>query len=208
MKKYKNIVFDVGGVLSGYKFVEVMVEKYGHEPEEAKRVVRELTSDPIWDEFDYENYTFYEVVDLFCEKYKEDEEFIRELFSHMGEFAVPYYDVWDLVHELKQSGYRVYLLSNYSSLTFKWQLGDGYFLDYIDGCLFSHEIHEVKPHPVIYQKFFEKNKLVPSECLFFDDRQANVDGAINEGMDAVRVVSKDFLKEKLNELIEAAKAAE
>ncbi|MCR5457310.1 MAG: HAD family phosphatase [Clostridiales bacterium] len=208
MKKYKNIVFDVGGVLSGYKFEKVMHEKYGAEEGRTGKLVKQMGSDKIWNEFDYENYNFYEVVELFAEKYKDDADFIREIFSHMAEYADPYYDVWDLVHELKSVGYKIYLLSNYSSVTFQWQLGDGYFLKDVDGYLFSHEIHEIKPHPIIYQKFFEKNSLNPSECLFFDDRPDNVEGAKGEGMDAIRVESKDFLIGKLKELIEVAKTTE
>ncbi len=205
VKKYRNIVFDVGEVLTTYNFAGVMADKYGYDKEEMSRIIRTLGKDELWSEFDYENYTFYQVIDLFCEKYKEDEKNIRAMFDHMGEFAVPYYDIWDLLPELKKVGYKLFLLSNYSSTTFQMQLGDGYFLNYIDGCLFSHEIHEIKPHPIIYQKFFEKNNLVPSECLFFDDREINVNGAIDMGMDAIRVTSKDFLKGKLLELIEIAK---
>ena len=205
MKKYKNIVFDVGGVLSGYKFEQVMHEKYGAEKGRTEKLVKIMGADDIWCEFDLENYNFYEVVELFAQKFTDDADFIREIFSHMAEYADPYYDVWDLVHELKKVGYKVYLLSNYSSLTFKWQLGDGYFLKDVDGYLFSHEIHEIKPHPIIYQKFFEKNGLNPSECLFFDDRLINVEGSRAMGMDSIHVTSKDFSIEQLNELIDMAK---
>ena len=45
---------------------------------------------------------------------------------------------------------------------------------------------EVKPGPEIYRTLLERYRLRPEDCLFVDDVQQNVDGAVAVGMHAVR----------------------
>ena len=52
-----------------------------------------------------------------------------------------------------------------------------------DGAFFSGEVLALKPQPVIYQMFFERFSLDPSECFFIDDLKENVDASIACGMD-------------------------
>ena len=40
----------------------------------------------------------------------------------------------------------------------------------------------IKPDDAIYQKLFELFSLKPEECLFFDDKQENIDGAVRNKM--------------------------
>ena len=55
----------------------------------------------------------------------------------------------------------------------------------------------MKPNKEIYECFLEKFHLKAEECLFIDDRQDNVDGAIQAGMQgAVFQNDFDIIKEK------------
>ena len=96
----------------------------------------------------------------------------------VGEY--PYTSTW--VPELKSMGYRVYLLSNFSDQ----QLHDSReklpFIDQADGVLLSFRYKMIKPDDAIYQKLFELFSLKPEECLFFDDKQENIDGAVRNKM--------------------------
>ena len=96
----------------------------------------------------------------------------------VGEY--PYTSTW--VPKLKSMGYRVYLLSNFSDQ----QLHDSReklpFIDQADGVLLSFRYKMIKPDDAIYQKLFELFSLKPEECLFFDDKQENIDGAVRNKM--------------------------
>ena len=52
----------------------------------------------------------------------------------------------------------------------------------IDGLIVSYMVHKAKPDPAIYAALCEKYELNPSECLFFDDKQENIDGAVRNKM--------------------------
>ena len=46
----------------------------------------------------------------------------------------------------------------------------------------SSEVHLIKPDVRIYECLLEKYQLKPEECLFFDDKQENIDGAVRNKM--------------------------
>ena len=81
-----------------------------------------------------------------------------------------------LVGDLKAAGYRLYVLSNMSRE----------FIDFLrrfpvyglfDGEVVSCEEHTVKPEPRIYEILLERYGLTPSETLFIDDREMNIEAA-------------------------------
>ena len=86
----------------------------------------------------------------------------------------------ELVAELKEAGYRLFLLSNASTAQHRyWPLFP--VSRYFDGKLVSCDVKVVKPMREIYQIFTEKFLLDPDECLFIDDAAANVAAAITCG---------------------------
>jgi len=65
---------------------------------------------------------------------------------------------------------------------------------------FSSELRLVKPDPAIYQHCLECLEISPSQALFIDDRQENVDGAKNLGIHALRFDSVAQLHSDLKTL--------
>lgn len=201
MKKYDNIIFDVGDVLLEYRWKQMLID-YGLSDSEAERVGRQLFDDPddLWHIFDLATMSDEEILNAYCKKHPKDKEVITFFMRH-GEFMhVPRYDVWQQVHRLKQSGYHIYLLSNYPESLFKKHTQYADFMEDIDGLMVSYMINVTKPDRRIYQALCDKYSLDKSKCLFFDDRQENVDGAINFGMDATLVISRKLLLEELKKL--------
>lgn len=201
MKIYKNIVFDVGGVLLDYRWQQ-MLQDYGLSMEEADRVGRKTFDDPdgLWREYDRGVLTQEEVIAAYAERYPADEEVIRWFISHGEYMHVARPKVWKKVHELKEKGYRIYLLSNYSEDLFKKHTEYADFMKELDGLIVSYMIKKVKPDPAIYHALCEKYGLIPEECLFFDDREENVKAAIAYGMDAIQVISAEGLLQDLDKL--------
>ncbi len=200
MKQYKNIVFDVGGVLMSYRWLEHIRETIPDE-DKAKDFAHRMFDDPLWLEFDIELRPFDDVVEDYVKKYPEDEKHFRYVLGHLEGMPLPRERVWKKVHELKEAGYRIYLLSNYSSRMFHTHTDGLPFHEDVDGRVISYEVHHLKPHREIYEDLFSKYDLDPAECLFFDDRQENVDGGRKCGMDGRVIYSEEALLGYLDRLL-------
>ena len=110
-------------------------------------------------------------------------------------------EVWEKVRLLKERGVHIYLLSNYSKILFEKHTKDADFMNVIDGKVVSYQIHMIKPDERIYHYLLERYRLEPGECLFFDDRAANVDAAKKLEIPAEQVTSRKMLNERLEQLL-------
>ena len=81
--------------------------------------------------------------------------------------------------------FRTGILSN-SFVGARQREQDAYgFQDMCDAIVYSHEIGHLKPEPAAYRIVCERLDVTPSEALFVDDLQVNVDGARAAGMEAI-----------------------
>ena len=78
---------------------------------------------------------------------------------------------------LKESGLRVYYLSNYSKKAYDECAGSLEFMPYMDGGLVSFLAGRTKPDPEMYRMFLLKYGLRADECVFIDDTEENVEAA-------------------------------
>lgn len=89
--------------------------------------------------------------------------------------------------------FRIYLLSNTNALMwYRYILPeftkDGHDINYyFDGLIASFEVKAYKPEPAIFHATADILGIEPSETLFYDDSQANVDAARREGFHATLV---------------------
>ncbi|MGN0170003.1 MAG: HAD family hydrolase [Lachnospiraceae bacterium] len=198
MEKIKNIVFDVGDVLLEYRWRD-MLQDYGLSPQEAERIGNEMFEDEdgLWLELDIGKKSSEEIIRAYERKYPEDAKAIRFFISHGEYMSVPRPEIWERIPELKEQGYKIYLLSNYSRDLFEKHTRYADFMQSIDGKMVSYMIHKIKPDPAIYQALLEEYHLKAGECLFFDDRAANVKAAREQGMAAKQVLSKEQLNTDL-----------
>lgn len=202
MKKPKNIIFDVGDVLLDYRWQQMLMD-YGLDESGAYRVGRELFDDPdgLWHEYDLGVKSQEEIIQEFEQKHPKDAEVIRWFISHGEYMHVARPAIWKLVHQLKEAGYHLYILSNYPEILFKKHTQYADFMDDMEGMVVSYMLHVGKPERIVYQTLCDRYGLNKEECLFFDDRAENVQGAIDFGMRAKRVLSAKGLAVDLEELL-------
>lgn len=206
MKKYKNVIFDVGNVLLEYR-PERMLQDYGLNENDAKRVCDELfnDSDDLWHIFDLATMTDEEIKNAYCKKHPNDAKAISFFMEHGEYMHIARADVWERVHTLKKCGYNIYLLSNYPETLFKKHTQYADFMKDIDGLMVSYMINITKPDLRIYEALCSKYSLDKSKSIFFDDRKENIIAARKFGIDAAEVISKEFLLNELDKLINEAK---
>lgn len=91
----------------------------------------------------------------------------------------------DLLRELKDSGTRLYALTNFSTETWPIARARFDFLGWFEDTIMSGEHGLVKPDARIYELTIRRCRLDPGRTLFIDDSPANVDAARHCGLDAV-----------------------
>jgi putative hydrolase of the HAD superfamily len=74
----------------------------------------------------------------------------------------------------------------------------------MDGGLLSCDYQVIKPDPAFYQILIDKYDLVPSECVFLDDLEANLETAQKLGIHTILVKNHEQAKAELDRRLEEA----
>jgi len=91
------------------------------------------------------------------------------------------------IEELRRRGFMTYLLSNTNAIMWKRYIlpefkKDGHDINhYFDGIITSFEVKAYKPEREIFHAAIDQLGIKADETLFFDDSQANLDGALPLG---------------------------
>lgn len=170
----KAVIFDCFGVLTTDGWL-VFYERYlSKEPEKSekgiaanKRVDAGLIS---YDDF----------IDEIAKLAKISERETRNIIEQ----NMPNRTLFNFIQNKIKPHYKIGLLSNASG-----NLLDKLFEDWqvalFDETVFSFEVGTVKPDPIMYQTISSKLGAKVSDCLYVDDQPRYVDGAINQGMQAI-----------------------
>ena len=196
----KNLIFDVGSVLIGYRVMEMLTD-YGLETEDAQRVAQEVFDNSRWTDFDSGRISMEELIASYKKDFPHDAEHIDYFLNHMELLNVDRPEVWEKVVELRKRGYRIYILSNYSEVLYNIHTRNMYIRDCCDGKVISYETGTVKPDPRIYNELLSRYDLNPAESVFFDDRQANTEAAKALGIKSYTISSREHINELLDKLL-------
>lgn len=180
----KNIVFDMGRVLIDFRPKDIM-ERFGVPSEDRQLILNELFLSLEWVRMDRGVISDQEACENMCRNVPEHlHEYVRQIVFNWDKPLAPISGMAELVQELKDMGYNIYLLSNASRRQHEyWHRIPG--SEYFDGTFISADHGLLKPHYDIYNKFFEEFSLTPHECLFIDDSPANIEGALCCGMQGI-----------------------
>ncbi len=109
-------------------------------------------------------------------------------------------DTVEFLKELKKQGFKIYILSNLSEDTYKF-VSQFNFFNFVDGGIYSYELHICKPDKEIYKKLLEKYNLEAKETIFIDDIFDNIKSANELGINAIQFTTLDEVRQKVNLLI-------
>lgn len=198
----RNIVFDMGNVLVRFD-PEHFMDKAGITEAEDRRLIRqELFHSVEWAQMDLGILTEKTAEPLILPRCPESlREKVSFLLSHWADDREMIPGMEALAQELKERGYRLYLLSNASKDQPRyWNTFPVSRL--FEGTLISCDAGIVKPDPRIYRLFTERFSLQPDECLFIDDQPPNVAAAIRAGWSGIVFQgSAEDLRERIAHLL-------
>lgn len=184
-KMIKNIVFDMGNVLLDYNPQNVL-SKYIEGVSDQALIREVLFNSEEWYLKDKGEITKAQMFERMAKRVPERlQETLKNCLDNWVECMGPLKGARECVERMKKLGYKVYVLSN-AGVDFYEYFPQYMNLEYFDGIVVSAFIHELKPEHEIYDYLLEQYNLEPEECLFIDDRQDNVEGALAVGMHALR----------------------
>jgi len=196
-----TVIFDIGNVLAAFCW-EKMLHGFGLEGEAFEIVANATVRHPAWEEFDEGIMTTEAVIDIFSESAPEYRKYIEQIFEDPTKMIEQYDYAKSWILELKQRGYKVYILSNWSEPTYYACLDNELdFLPLVDGAVFSFQEHMKKPDVRIYELISNRYNINPSEAVFLDDRPSNVLGAKEAGLHTILFENYEQGRKALEELL-------
>ena len=184
---YKNIIFDLGGVMVDFDPKTYLVDRFCNA--EVEEQVSQLTFESKeWKLLDAGLITRSEANLRMLARAKEyGRAFeVQGVLDDWLHILRPRHRMEELVRRLKSHGYCVYYLSNIPQDVLDL-LRDRGVLDGFDGGVASCEVHINKPDPKIYKALLDKYSLKAEECVFIDDRLENVQAAFALGFAGIQM---------------------
>ncbi len=180
----RTIIFDIGNVLTAFGWRDFM-GSFGFDKETEAKVCRATVESPFWCECDRGVLSDEEILDGFIQNDPTVEKELRQVYSNLHgivtrlDYAIPW------IQELKEKGYQVLVLSNFSEKGWHENQDALDFMEYVDGGIISYTKQLIKPDPAIYRLLLDQYGLKAEECVFLDDTAVNVKGAESVGMNGI-----------------------
>ena len=195
--KATAVIFDVGNVLYGWDPESFLVRQVA----EDRQRLKFIEDVGLWEWHDTLDggRDFREAADELSAKFPEYAHLIEAWGERFGEtISDPIPGVHAIVEELDRRAIPLFAITNFSADFWppfhdKEKAFFGRFRDVV----VSGEVKLLKPDPAIYFLALDRFGLRPSEALFVDDRQINVDGAEAIGMKAHLFTSAQALRARL-----------
>ena len=199
----RAIIFDIGGVLIDDPTTQ-MVTYYAHVLQVDREWLVEALS-TVWAAWHTGSLTEQEVWKRVTDDLK-----LPSFSSNMGNtgdslwlegFKHAYRErpeMFALLRNVKQQGYTTALLSNTELPIMNYLKRHSY--EHIDTGVYSCEAGVSKPDRAIYETTLQRLGVLARDAIFIDDRNENVDGAVNAGIHSILYQDIDDLKQHFRDL--------
>ena len=193
----KNIVFDLGRV--------VFAQDPAKSSTEFKQFFSYVSLTPMpqfWIDYDMGVLSFDQVADELAAFRGVEPDFARQMIQLAIGKQETIAPTAALIADLKQAGYKLYVLSNMSREFIDFLREQEVYANF-DGDVVSCEVGVVKPMPEIYDLLLERFSLEPTETFFIDDRKENIEAAEAKGISAFHFDRNDYAGscERLREIL-------
>ena len=172
----RNILFDMGNVLIRFDR-DFFITRLGVAEEDKQLLMREVFLSIEWVQMDRGSIAEAQAEEQICKRLPPHlHDAARKLISMWDRPILPIEGMYELVEQLKQAGYGIYLLSNASLRQHEyWPRIPAHV--FFDGTIISADEGVMKPGAEYFLRALNRFGLKAEECFFVDDVPANVEGA-------------------------------
>lgn len=196
----KAIIFDYGNVLIEWDPRYVYKKYFPNDPEGMEHFLREVGF-MGWNAHQDKGRTFKAGVADLSKQFPHHAHLIQAYHDHWKDsIGISFTGTVEIMKHLKQKGYPLYGLSNWSAETFPYAQEKFDFFDMLDDMVISGQVGFIKPEPEIYELMLEKIGKPVQECLFIDDSLPNIQQAQKMGFATVHFESSEQLAGELKSM--------
>jgi 2-haloacid dehalogenase len=193
----KAIIFDFGNVIIEWDPRYVYRRYFPNDTDGMENFLTEVDF-MTWNAQQDKGRSFKEGVAALSAKFPQYTELIQAYHEHwIDSIGTAYIETVEIMKELKQAGYPLYGLSNWSAETFSLVHEKYDFFNLLDDMVISGTVGYVKPEPEIYQIMLDKIGKPAQECLFIDDSLPNIEQAEKMGIVGIQFQSAEQLRSEL-----------
>lgn len=146
-----TIIFDIGNVLVDFRWRQ-MFESFGLKEDEIEKLANATVRHQAWLDLDKGIISTEEAKEAYVKEVPEYREFIERIYQEMDKLLVQFDYSIPWITEMKERGYRIYILSNWSKPAFDACKDTALnFLSLVDGTVFSYKEFVIKPEKKIYE---------------------------------------------------------
>ena len=190
------VVFDLGGVLIDWN-PRYLYRQLIEDEAEIERFLAEVCH-AAWNEEQDRGRTFAEAVEEAAARHPGERALIEAYHHRWHEMlAGPIEGSVQILCELKQAGYELHALTNWSVEKFPIARERYDFLTWFESILVSGEVGLIKPDPRIFQLLLASIGRPAQDCIYIDDNARNVAAAAALGFDAIHFQAVDQLRRDL-----------
>ena len=189
----KNLIFDIGGVIfdDSYENLNNLFN------EDCSLFCKKIYGDSF-------NKCVLGILDVseYVEKFKDDKDYERiKYVLNKDNLHISYPLMktnFEFISKLKDKGYNLYILSNITKDSYEYVNSTINIDDVFLGGVYSFMEGVIKPDKKIYELIVERYNLKKEETMFFDDKQKNIDAAVEYGIKGVLFKSIDDIKNNID----------
>lgn len=190
-------IFDFGGVLIDWDPRYLYTKLFNGDREAVERFLSEVRFYE-WNLRQDEGRPFSEAVSELCVRYPMYSEMIRAYDTRWIEsISGPIRPTVEILDALRQAGYTLYGLSNWSVEKFQVARHKFEFFGWFESILLSGEVKLVKPDPRIFTLLLNRIGRRAQECLLIDDSEQNIAAARRLGFQTIHFQSPQQLSGEL-----------
>jgi putative hydrolase of the HAD superfamily len=174
---YKNVIFDVGGVLLDWKPMKLLTAMF--DEKKAVLLKKNMMDTEYWAELDRGSLSLDQAVELFSKNIPELKKEIKFALKGFIDYLPVIEENVEIIYKLFEDNYRLFVLSNFHSESFNKAYNKYDFFKMFEGLIISSHVKMIKPEKEIYCYILNEYKLNPVETVFFDDSEENVKTALD-----------------------------
>ena len=181
----RSILFDMGSVLVRFEPAE-FIAKLDVSPADAEALRLEVFRSADWVRLDRGVFTQREAIDACCVRLPAHlHGFVEQLVLHWDAERPEVPGMFELVRELSENGYPLYLLTNASIRHHEYWPKFRFAPFFGDRIMLSAEWKLLKPEREFYEKAISLLGFDPAESVFIDDQPTNIEAAERCGIPGI-----------------------
>ena len=200
--KYKNIIFDLGGVLVNWQPQKLVEEIFNAQKEKfnlkSKEDLLPIVQSTIFNEMDRGTVSRKDVIKHFQKNY--DQNLLKEMFNYIPKHIYILENGIKILNKVKEQKYKTYILSNFGKELFEEVSPNYDFLNKFDGAVISYKVKTIKPEPEIYKILLNTYSLQPTQSIFIDDKEENIIAGKTCGIDGIICKNHNYVEKELKNL--------